>query len=137
MGAPVHKGKWPCWILLLPLAVTLLALTPWLADRMPSCLFYETTGLLCPGCGATRSAQALSAGDWSGALRNNVLFAAGFFFGVVWIALSAAREKFPSLSALRCFRFRLWFLWGLLGALIVFALLRNIPALDFLRPVSC
>lgn len=110
-------------------------MAPWLGERMPDCLFYETTGLLCPGCGATRSALAVHEGNWSGAIRNNALFAGGLVLGGIWIVFAAAGERFPAVKGLRFFRFRLWFLWAILGALVVFALLRNVPGMEFLRPV--
>jgi hypothetical protein len=114
----------------------LLSMAPWLSERMPSCLFYEKTGLLCSGCGTTRAALALNDGDWFGAIRNNVLFVSGLGLGGIWIVVSAAREKFPGVKGFRFFRFRLWLLWWILGILVVFTLLRNIPEMDFLRPVS-
>ena len=136
MSPPRVRGKWPCWVLLVPLSIMLLAMAPWLSERMPNCLFHEKTGLFCPGCGATRSALALSNGDWFGAMRNNVLFVSSLGFSGVWILVSAVSEKFPEVKKLRVFRFRLWFVWWILATLIAFTLLRNIPAMDFLRPVS-
>ncbi|MCH1421308.1 MAG: DUF2752 domain-containing protein [Akkermansiaceae bacterium] len=136
MSPPEVKGKWPCLVLLIPLSIVLLAMAPWLSERMPSCLFHEKTGLFCPGCGATRSALALSNGDWFGAMRNNVLFVSSLGLSGFWVVASVVREKFPEVKTLRVFRFRLWFLWWILAMLIAFTLLRNIPAMDFLRPVS-
>ena len=136
MSPPRIKGKWPCWVLLIPLSIMLLAIAPWLSERMPSCLFHEKTGLFCHGCGATRAALDLSNGDWFGAMRNNVLFVSSLGLSGVWILVSAVSEKFPEVKKLRVFRFRLWFLWWILATLITFTLLRNIPVMDFLRPVS-
>lgn len=136
MKPPPIRGRWPGWVLLIPVLLVLLSLSPWLGDKMPDCLFYEATGLLCPGCGATRSALALNERDWLGALRSNVLFVAGLALGGIWIMLAAAGEKFPTVKGLRFFRFRLWFLWGILGALSLFTLLRNIPVMEILRPVT-
>lgn len=136
MSPPRVRGKWPCWVLLVPLSIMLLAIAPWLSERMPNCLFHEKTGLFCPGCGATRAALDLSNGDWFGAMRNNVLFVSSLGLSGVWILVSAVSKKFPEVKKLRVFRFRLWFLWWILATLITFTLLRNIPVMDFLRPVS-
>jgi len=136
MSPPEVKRKWPCLVLLIPLSIVLLAMAPWLSERMPSCLFHEKTGLFCPGCGATRSALDLSNGDWFGAMRNNVLFVSSLALSGVWVVALAMSEEFPEVKTLRFFRFRLWFLWWILATLIAFTLLRNIPAMDFLRPVS-
>ena len=136
MSPPRVKGTWPCCVLLIPLSIMLLAIAPWLSERMPNCLFHEKTGLFCPGCGATRAALDLSNGDWFGAMRNNVLFVSSLGLSGVWIVVSAVSEKFPEVEILRVFRFRLRFLWWILATLIAFTLLRNIPAIDFLRPIS-
>ena len=136
MSPPEVKRKWPCLVLLIPLSIVLLAMAPWLSERMPSCLFHEKTGLFCAGCGATRSALDLINGDWFGAMRNNVLFVSSLALSGVWVVALAMSEEFPEVKTLRFFRFRLWFLWWILATLIAFTLLRNIPAMDFLRPVS-
>ena len=136
MNPPRVRGRWPCWVLLAPLLIILVAMAPWLSERMPKCLFYEKTRLFCACCGATRSALALSNGDWFGAMRNNFLFVSALGLSGVWILASAVSEKFPEVKILRVFRFRLWFLWWILGTLVTFTLLRNIPAMDFLQPLS-
>ena len=69
-------------------------------------------------------------------MRNNFLFVSALGLGGVWILASAVSEKFPEVKILRVFRFRLWFLWWILGTLVTFTLLRNIPAMDFLQPLS-
>ena len=43
------------------------------AKWLPKCMFYQTTGLYCPGCGATRALSALLHGDLKSSLHNNVL----------------------------------------------------------------
>src|SRR6266550_1487519 len=40
----------------------------------PSCLFYKTTGLLCPGCGTLRAVHQLLHGHIAAAFRLNALF---------------------------------------------------------------
>lgn len=69
-------------------------------------------------------------------MRNNFLFVSALGLSGVWILASAVSEKFPEVKILRVFRFRLWFLWWILGMLVTFTLLRNIPAMDFLQPLS-
>lgn len=60
--------------------VALGAMSVWLAlglldaaVPLPKCAIHELTGLYCPGCGGTRAARALLAGDLMGALRQNAL----------------------------------------------------------------
>lgn len=58
----------------------------------PRCLFYEATGLHCPGCGTSRSLHSLADGDWQGfiafqpllplfflAITYHLVFAGGIF----------------------------------------------------------
>lgn len=127
--------RWPAWLILLPLLVIGLAFSPVLGPQLPACHFREATGFLCPGCGATRSAMALQDGRWSDALQNNVVFASSVLGGGLWLFLAGLRERFPEVPVLRLFRFRLWFLWFALAALLVFWVTRNLPGFGFLRPV--
>ncbi len=101
---------------------------------MPACLFHQHTGLLCPGCGATRSALALGDGRIIEAVQNNLLFVSGVVFGSLWILLAAMREKFSKVLFLQPFRIRLWFLWVILALLVCFGILRNLPGFEMLRP---
>jgi hypothetical protein len=97
----------------------------------PVCQFHRLTGLNCPGCGATRALYALLHGNFSTALRDNVLLAAGIPVMAVrggWLALNRWRGRsngdfFPAR-----------FLLPLLVVIIVFGVLRNLPAFAFLSP---
>ncbi len=40
---------------------------------LPPCPFHVLTGLLCPGCGSTRTLYAIGRGEWSRALGQNPL----------------------------------------------------------------
>lgn len=43
-----------------------------LASQLGQCMFHAVTGLWCPGCGNTRSVNAMLHGDFILALRNNI-----------------------------------------------------------------
>lgn len=43
-----------------------------LASLLGQCMFHAVTGLWCPGCGNTRSVNAMLHGDFILALRNNI-----------------------------------------------------------------
>jgi hypothetical protein len=98
----------------------------------PVCQFHRLTGLNCPGCGMTRALYALLHGDLLTALRDNALFVltlAGLamrslWFGAIKFCGRPAGDFFP-----------LKFLWPLLIVAIVFTVLRNLPAFNFLSPV--
>lgn len=56
----------------------------------PKCVFYETTGLYCPGCGGTRAFLALTQGRVAEAFHDNLLwpFTLPLSF-LVWASLIA------------------------------------------------
>ena len=97
------------------------------------CLFYELTGLYCPGCGSGRAAIALLRGHVLEAFSHNaLLFLLGIPCGalLVWEYL---RFVFPGLGPkkieLPVCTARL-----ALGMIAVFWLLRNIPGFEILAP---
>jgi hypothetical protein len=97
----------------------------------PVCQFHRLTGLNCPGCGGTRALYALLHGHFFAALRDNALLVGGIFFVAArggWLAVEKKRgrpggEWFPTK----------W-LWPLLAVIVLFTVLRNLPAFAFLSP---
>jgi len=97
----------------------------------PVCQFHQLTGLNCPGCGGTRARYALLHGQPAAALRDNALVVIGMAAGGVrggWYALNRLRGRpnghfFPSRLLL-----------PLLVVMLVFSVLRNLPAFAFLSP---
>jgi hypothetical protein len=98
----------------------------------PLCPFYALTGLHCPGCGSLRALGRLVRLDVAGALALNVLL-------VVALPYLAYRYLEWAGRSLR-----LWSLPGgdlppraakaVLGIVVAFTLLRNLPAFAFLAP---
>jgi len=99
----------------------------------PVCLFHQTTGLLCPGCGALRATHQFLHGHVAAAFRFNpmlvVFLPLLLGFGAKY-ALQRARNQ-PGTVGVRPF----W-LWLALGAVLVVSVLRNLPGATFamLRP---
>ena len=99
----------------------------------PTCFFHQTTGLLCPGCGALRALHQLLHGQLSAAFRLNPVLVVSLplllWLGVGYVLRKAANQ--PASLPLR----PLW-LWLLLAAVLVVSVLRNLPGAPFalLRP---
>lgn len=105
------------------------------------CWLHASTGLLCPACGATRAWYLLAHGDLGGALRHNLVFVlAGAWLACLWVLVLVRSRRGTDPEApwpllLRPpgqFRARLRV--AALGVLLAFAVVRNLPGVDFLGP---
>ena len=97
------------------------------------CLFYELTGLYCPGCGSGRAAVALLHGRAAEAFSHNaLLFVLGVPCGgiLVWEYL---RFVFPGLG-LKKTELPSWTARLALTVIAAFWILRNVPGLETLAP---
>lgn len=100
---------------------------------LPGCPTREVLGVVCPGCGTTRAAHLMLRGDVAGAIRHNP---AAVFVGV---PLGAAAWCIAAWGAATGRRFAgapwmAWVLGAVVCALLVYGALRNVPALEWLRP---
>lgn len=98
----------------------------------PSCPFLTATGWWCPGCGSLRAVHALTQGDLGTAIDRNVLTVlavpALLIAWAAWLRRSLtgrprSRWAAPPVA-----------LWGLLATVVVFWVLRNVPAGSWLAP---
>ena len=105
------------------LAVFLLYFFPPAETRFyPRCIFHAVTGLECPGCGSLRAAHSVLHGDFAMAFRlNPLLFVLLPLAGLTWVIYRPA-----GLSAVPA----KW-IWTLLGVIIAFGVLRNLPLTPF------
>jgi Protein of unknown function (DUF2752) len=126
--------------LLLPLAVGAAALIgagyvasvdPNVAGHYPTCPFLAVTGWYCPGCGTLRAVHALTHFDLMTALARNpfavVVLGYAVVTWVLWLARTA-RGRHPRWLAPP------WVLYGVLGAILAFWVLRNLPGWTWLSP---
>ncbi|MEP7202850.1 MAG: DUF2752 domain-containing protein [Ilumatobacteraceae bacterium] len=103
-------------------------------SRFPACLFHQTTGLWCPGCGLTRGTYQLFHGHIGAALSSNIFtpfaLAAIVIVWVVWLRTSwgAMPIRVPQ---------RAWRSLALAMPvlIIVYGVLRNLPV-DPLRALA-
>ena len=127
---------------LLPIAVGAAGLSAALAVQLvfdpfrthvPLCLVNHLTGIECPGCGAIRAVHSLLAGDLLLALRSNLLITLAIPLTAIGMGVWALRrarglttELMPSRTTVLV----------LTGVVLVFTVLRNLPAFWFLAPIS-
>jgi hypothetical protein len=97
----------------------------------PVCLFHELTGLNCPGCGMTRSLYALLHGNVRLALKDNALFLLTLVALAVWGGRFGVRiiRHQPA-----TFNLSSKMLWLLIVVAFVFAVIRNLPGVEWLSP---
>jgi hypothetical protein len=95
----------------------------------PRCLFHATTGLYCPGCGGLRGLHELLHGHWLAALRMNLL-AFGFAPLLILLGLSQRLRRGQPRGVATVWS-QTWFVWLLLGVVVVFGVLRNLPVPPF------
>jgi hypothetical protein len=98
---------------------------PSTAGFFPVCTLHEMTGLQCPGCGGLRAVHQLSHGHLAAAWRLNPLLVA-LLPVALWLGLREAvrvltGREWPGLVT------RPVFGWLLVGAALLFGILRNVP----------
>ena len=98
------------------------------------CLFYKLTHLYCPGCGITRMGLALIKLDFKTAFYNNrALFICMPIGLILGLKLAIQYIKMGNIK-LSVQETRL--LWIIIVFLVIFGILRNIPAFYYLRPIG-
>ena len=117
-------GAFLAFLGLLSGAAILFRFDPAAHGIYPFCVFYRTTGLLCPGCGSLRCLHHLLHGEWVDAVRYNPLLVASipllFWLGVRLVRIAIGKEVKPLVIAPR------W-MWAGLAILAGFGILRNLP----------
>ena len=128
-------SRWQIWVVSLGAiivagAVALgLKFDPAWMCFLPVCPLHELTGLHCPGCGMTRATLALLHGQFLAALHFNALYVLALpVAAVVSFVRVIARRRGRKLTPLLQ---RPSAVWWLLGVVIVFGILRNIPVYPF------
>ena len=118
-----------CSLVLLFIVIVVYIFNPAKYLFYPKCMFHSLTGLYCPGCGALRAVHQLLHGRLKAALGYNPLFVVSLPFlayGLTSELLAALnRKRLP-----RVFASPKWG-WVLLGIVIAFWILRNIPVYPF------
>jgi hypothetical protein len=95
----------------------------------PGCTFHALTGLNCPGCGTLRALHQLTHGHLKAALHLNPLAVLAIPF-LGYMLLSELLNQTTGKRLPHVFKSRVW-IWILVGIIIAFWILRNIPAFPF------
>ena len=110
---------------LLAAGVLYILLVSWLGFGIP-CLFHTLTGLACPGCGVSRMCLALLRLDIAQAATYNLglllslpFLAVLFFFWLI---------RYIRTGQTNLHRWQTVVLWSVLIWLLLFGILRNVPA---------
>jgi len=108
------------------------AVDPNAVGHYPTCPFLAITGWYCPGCGALRAVYALAHGDLMTALARNPFVVVALGYVVVawalWLERTARGRPVRWLAPA-------WVLYSVLGAILMFGVLRNLPGWTWLSPV--
>jgi hypothetical protein len=111
-------------VMLLLGVVVLFLFDPARFPIYPACYFHKMTGMLCPGCGATRAMHQLLHGHVGAAMHFNVLFVL-LLPAACWVGLSHALAGIQGRAAPAAVQPK-W-LWLALGLMLAFGILRNLP----------
>jgi hypothetical protein len=101
-------------------------LDPVSSGLYPPCPFLALTGLYCPGCGTLRALHQLTLGHSVAALDLNPLMVLLLPFVAYFLASQAMLAVTG--QPLRRFFVRPELIWALLGVVLAYGVLRNIPA---------
>ena len=97
------------------------------------CLFFQLTGLYCPGCGSGRAIRALMEGHIARTFSYNILLLPLGIPALIILVHEYLRLVFPGLH-LKPVMIPQKVLAAVTGIIFLFWILRNIPLFSFLAP---
>lgn len=121
------------WLAALLTAGLLYALFVTFTGVSLPCVFHETTGLWCPGCGVSRMFLKLFKGDFYGAFLQN-----RFLFSTLAILLAASAFRIYQYIRKEPYSKTKWFVIFIIvygSAFFIYGVLRNLSAFSFLAPL--
>ncbi len=117
------------------LAILFFVLNPNEHEIFPRCVFHSVTGYYCPGCGSQRAIHSLLHFNFTGVVGNNFLFLPAVLLLIYHYSFSFLNKKFT--WKLPNIFYKKSTPWIILGIIILFWVLRNLPVYPFsiLAPV--
>ena len=116
-----------------PVLLVLLCIYEYQGGSGMECMFYRFTGLYCPGCGSGRAVNALFHGRFAEAVSYNILLPVLGIPCLFVLTHEYMRIVFPGLK-LRPVNISQRTAEILTVVIVVFWILRNVPAFDILAP---
>ncbi len=111
------------------LAVLFFVLNPNEHEIFPRCVFNSVTGYYCPGCGSQRAIHSLLHLNFAGVVGNNFLFLPAVLLLIYHYSFSFLNKKFtwklPNIFYIKSTP------WIILGIIVLFWVLRNLPVYPF------
>lgn len=117
----------------LPAIFILLCIYEYQGGSGMECMFYRYTGLYCPGCGSGRAVSALFHGRFAEAVSYNILLPILGIPCLIVLAHEYLRIVFPGME-LRPIRISQRTAVILTAVIVVFWIIRNVPAFDIMAP---
>lgn len=96
------------------------------------CIFNRITGLVCPGCGISHFCTDIIKLDFYSAFRQNAAVAV---LSVIWGIIGLTYLFFRPATLRKNGKVFNVFIWGSVIFLIVFGVIRNIPAFSYFLPL--
>lgn len=130
---PPESMPWLFWVIIGALfcvgVVVIFFFDPSEASWFPPCLFHHVTGWYCPGCGTTRAVHQLVHGRLLAAFDYNPLMVLTLPF-IFYALLSEVRYQVKGRHLPQIFR-AWWWSWMVVGIVLAYWVLRNIPVYPF------
>lgn len=117
------------WVVVFSLAVLFFILDPDENALFPRCVFNALTGYYCPGCGSQRAIHSLLHLNFAGVVSHNFLFLPAVSL-IVYHYIHPVLNRILNWKLPNVFYFKNT-PWIIFGVIMLFWILRNIPADPF------